>query len=64
MINLSLKKEFAKYGAETIPRPFSKKSIWNITLDQQSQVSKSLFLNFEINLIFLIKLFSYMTKKL
>ena len=29
-----IKRSYAKYGEETIPRPFSKKSKLSITLDQ------------------------------
>ena len=42
--NIFLKKSYRKRGAETIPRPFSKKSKLSISLDQQSQMLYSLFL--------------------
>ena len=34
MRNTFLKKSYAKYGEETIPRPFSKKTKLSISLDQ------------------------------
>ena len=36
--NIFLKKSYTKYGGKTIPRPFSKKSNLNISLDQYSKV--------------------------
>ena len=39
-----LEKSLSKCGGDTIPRPFSKKSKLNISLDQQSKDSRSLFL--------------------
>ena len=44
MRNIFLEKSYRKCGAETIPRPFSKKSKLNISLDQQSEMLYSLFL--------------------
>ena len=41
--NIFLEKSYAKYGGETIPRPFSKKSKLNISLDQYYKVSYNLF---------------------
>ena len=38
MIDIFLKKSFIKYGGETIPRPFSKKSKLSISLGQPSKV--------------------------
>ena len=43
MRNIFLEKSFAKCGEETIPRPFSKKSILSISPDQQLKVLYSLF---------------------
>ena len=34
MRNIFVKKSYIKYGGETIPRPFSKKSKLGISLDQ------------------------------
>ena len=34
MRNIFLEKSYTKYGGETIPRPFSKKSKLSISLDQ------------------------------
>ena len=34
MRNIFLEKSYTKYGGETSPRPFSKKSVLNIPLDQ------------------------------
>ena len=39
MRNIFLEKSYTKCGRETIPRPFSKKSKLNISLDQYSKVS-------------------------
>ena len=39
-----LEKPYTKYGGEFRPRPFLKKSKLSISLDQQSEVSYSLFL--------------------
>ena len=44
MINIFLEKSYTKYGRETIPRPFSKKSKSSISLDQWSKVLYSLLL--------------------
>ena len=38
-----IEKSYAKYGGETIPRSFSKKSKLSISLDQLSKVLYSLF---------------------
>ena len=38
MRNIFLEKPYIKYGRETIPRPFSKKSKLNMSLDQYSKV--------------------------
>ena len=38
MRNVFLEKSHTKYGRETIPRAFSKKSKFNISLDQHSKV--------------------------
>ena len=38
MMDIFLKKSSTKYGEETIPRPFSKKSKLSISLGQQSKV--------------------------
>ena len=43
MKNISLGKSYTKWGGDSIPRPFSKKSKSSITLDQQSKVLYSLF---------------------
>ena len=43
MRNTFLKKSYAKRGAETIPRPFSKKLKLSISLDQQPKFFKCLF---------------------
>ena len=43
MKNISLGKSYTKWGGDSIPRPFSKKSKSSITLDQQSKVLHSLF---------------------
>ena len=42
--NIFLGKSYTKYGGDTLPRPFSKKSQLSISLDQQSKVLCSLFL--------------------
>ena len=42
--NVLLEKSYIKFGGETIPRPFSKKSKLSISLDQKSKVLYSLFL--------------------
>ena len=42
--NIFLEKSYAKYGGETIPRPFSKKSKLNISLDPGSKVLYIFFL--------------------
>ena len=34
MINIFLEKSYTKGGGETVPRPFSKKLKFNISLDQ------------------------------
>ena len=34
MRNIFVEKSYAKYGGETIPRPFSKKSKLSLSLDQ------------------------------
>ena len=44
MRNNLLQKSCSKCDRETIPRPISKKSYLNISLDQQSKVLYSLFL--------------------
>ena len=44
MKNIFLEKPCLKYGRETIPRPFSKKSKLGISLDQQSKKMYSLLL--------------------
>ena len=46
MRNCFLEKSFTKYDRETIPWPFSKKSILSICLDQYSKVLHILFLLF------------------
>ena len=43
MRNIFLKKSYTKCGRETIPRPFSKKSKLNISLDQYSKDLHILF---------------------
>ena len=43
MRTIFLEKLFSKCGGETIPRPFSKKSKLNISLDQYYKVSYNLF---------------------
>ena len=44
MRNIFLEKSYAKYGGEVSPRPFYKKSMLKIYLDQQSEMLHSLFL--------------------
>ena len=44
MSNISLEKSHAKCGGETSPRPFSKKSKSNISLNQLSKFLYRLFL--------------------
>ena len=44
MRTIFIEKSFSKCGIETIPSPFSKNSKLDISLDQQSKVSYSLFL--------------------
>ena len=44
MCNIFVEKSYTKYGGETIPRPFSKKSKLSISLDQYCKVLNSLFL--------------------
>ena len=44
MRNIFLEKSYTKYGGETIPIPFSKKSKSSISLDQQSKILYRLFL--------------------
>ena len=44
MRNIFLEKSYTKFGGETIPRLFSKKSKLSIPPDQQSKVLYSLFL--------------------
>ena len=41
--NIFLEKSYTKWGRETIPRPFSKKSKLRISLDQCSKVLYILF---------------------
>ena len=41
--NIFLETSYTRCGEETIPRPFSKKSILSISLNQQSKVLYSLF---------------------
>ena len=43
MKNIFLEKSYTKWGRETIPRPFSKKSKLCISLDQYSKVLYILF---------------------
>ena len=44
MKNISLEKSYAKYGGETIPKPFPKKMKLNIFPGQYSKFLYSLFL--------------------
>ena len=44
--NIFLEKSYTKYGGETIPRPYFKKSKLSISLDQYSKVLHILFLLF------------------
>ena len=44
--NVFLEKSHKKYDGETIPRPFSKKSTLNVSLDRYSKVLYILFLLF------------------
>ena len=44
MRNNFVEKSFPKYGEKASPRPFYKKSKFNISLDQQSEMLYSLFL--------------------
>ena len=44
MKHIFLEKSYTKCSAETIPRPFSRKSKLSIPLDQYSKVLYSLFL--------------------
>ena len=44
--SIFLEKSYTKFGGETIPRPFSRKSKLGIYLDQYSQVLYILFLLF------------------
>ena len=44
MRNIFVEKSYTRYAGETIPRPLSKKSKLSISLDQQCEVLKSLFL--------------------
>ena len=44
MRNIFLEKPSTKYGGETSPRAFFKKSKFSISLDQQSEISCCLFL--------------------
>ena len=44
--NIFLEKSYTKYGGETIPRPYFKKSKLSISLDQYSKVLRILFLLF------------------
>ena len=46
MRNIFLEKSYTKYGGETIPRPYFKKSKLSISLDQYSKVLHILFLLF------------------
>ena len=41
--NIFLEKSYPKSGGETIPRPFSKTTKLDISLDQQSEVLYSLY---------------------
>ena len=66
--NIFLEKSYRKCGGGTSSRPFSGKLQLSISLDQWSKsytvCSGSDILNFELNLIFLIKPFFNMTKML
>ena len=42
--NIFLKISFRQFGAETIPRLFTKKSKLSISLDQQSKILYNLFI--------------------
>ena len=42
--NIFLNKSYRKYGAEPIPKPFSKKSKLSISLDRESKVLSNLLL--------------------
>ena len=44
MRNIFLEKSFSKYGEETVPRTFSKKSKLSISMDQQFEMLHCLFL--------------------
>ena len=44
MRNISLEKSYTKCGGETSPRRFSKKSKWNISLVQKSEILYGWFL--------------------
>ena len=44
MRNILINKSYTKCGGETIPRPFSKKSKFSISLDQSPKVLCNLFL--------------------
>ena len=44
MRNIFLEKSYTKFGGETSPKAFFKKSQLNISLDQESKVLYSLFL--------------------
>ena len=44
MRNIFPEKPYTKHGGDTNPRPFSKKSKFTISLDQESKVLCSLFL--------------------
>ena len=44
MRNIFLRKSYIKFGGKTIPRPYSKISKFNISLDQQPKVLYSSFL--------------------
>ena len=46
MVDIFLEKSYTKYGGETIPRPYFKKSKLSISLDQYSKVLHILFLLF------------------
>ena len=59
MRNIFLEKSYAICGGETIPTPFSKKSMLNISLYQQSKVLYSLFLLYaKLRAIEILKLIS------
>ena len=45
MENTFLEKSYTKCGREIIPRAFSEKSKWSMSLDQQPQVLESLILS-------------------